>query len=179
MECLRNTGGYETGAWRHIYGTFATTHTEGYLDGNDGSWNGGSCDPLTGIDEITIGAFDTSDHLDAYVAEFGLWSVVPDENDETRVNELRTGAAPSFFPQNLLSYLPFVRDTVDEMGLSWTANGTLSFVQHPSGIYYPQPQFYSFANIEGASGRVMSSLAEAGGLAGPGGLAGKGGGLAA
>lgn len=135
----RNTSGYGTNAWRHIYATFTTTYTEAYLDGDDGSWNGGSCDPLTGIDEITIGAFDTSDHIDAYIAEVGIWEVATAEDDEEKMSQLLHGYSPLFFPENLVAYLPMIRDAQDWMGNSWTANGTISAVDHPTGIIYPSP----------------------------------------
>ena len=84
-------------------------------------------------------------------------------------------------PASLLSYVPIIGTDSPEIDLvdssTWTINGTLTKTAH-TRVVMPWRQAGMVFAPAAAGGRIMSSLAGAGGLAGPGGIAGPGGGLA-
>ena len=134
------------------------------------------------IDRLNIGALDQSfNHCDCRIAEIGYWAVtIP--NAEQRAG-LEHGFTPDHYPNGLIQYWDLtIGDDPDQ---SRYGNDVLNHQGTPTtGIHPPQvfrvPKPIPFAPTAVApSGRIMSSLVGAGGLAGHGGIAGPGGGLAA
>ena len=134
------------------------------------------------IDRMNIGALDQSfNHCDARIAEVGYWAgTIP---NAAQRSALEHGFTPDNFPEGLIQYWPLViaNDPQDSRFGNDQLNhqGTPTTGVHTPLVYrrtYPQIVRVPAAAV---SGRIMSSLVGAGGLAGHGGIAGPGGGLAA
>lgn len=114
-------------------------------------------------------------------AEMAVWDKVLDDAIHT---SLSLGFSPIFFQDALSFYCSmsqptgFSGDDQDVVGgLALVQTNTPTTIDHPP-IIYPAGQMNYTSAGAAATGRIMSSLANHGGLAGFGGLAGIGGGLA-
>ena len=134
------------------------------------------------IDRFNLGALDQGfNHCDCRVGEVGYWAgTIP--NAEQRAG-LEHGFTPDHFPNGLIQYWDCI--IASDPQQSRYGNDVLNHQGTPTtGIHFPQvlrvPRPIPFRPTAAApSGRIMSSLVGAGGLAGHGGIAGPGGGLAA
>lgn len=129
----------------------------------------------TGADSIIFGASKSPGaYADCEIAEYAIWS----GDKSALAPSLSDGYSPLFFPEDQLHYWDMIEDGrdqgPDESDLTLTNSPAV--IDHP-GIMYPESPQVGIA-AAAAAGRIMSSLAGAGGLAGPGGIAGPGGGLA-
>lgn len=135
---------------------------------------------LTTADTLHVG--ENSGHSGEFngkIGEVAYWNV---ELTAAEHLILSKGYSPLFVrPQSLIWYSPLISDGNDEriQGID-LGNGTFTAKAAHPPIIYPSAQILQFPPVAAAvSGRIMSSLASAGGLAGMGGIAGQGGGLAA
>ena len=179
-----STTTYSTNVWNHALVTVpATNETNIWLNNGGIGTNSTDTGTVANIDEIALGYENDSSPGDTWIgdlAECGIWNV---ELTEASRIMLAAGVSPRFVqPESLVYYAPCVRDKISIMGensgvmTDTAANVTVS--EHPRIIYPYSPRINTFAVAAPAGGRIMSSLANNGGLAGMGGLAGKGGGLA-
>lgn len=136
------------------------------------------------VDRNTIGRlenFSGVNYFDGRVAEVACWdTTIPDAGQRAA---LAKGYSPLHFPAGLMGYWPLTGRHDPEVGRfggdHLTLTNTPTTGVHTPGIIYPHKRrFYGVPAAAVGGGRVMSSLAAAGGLAGPGGIAGPGGGLA-
>lgn len=172
---------FSLNTWQHIGGVFtSTTSRTAYLDGAAGTPETTEVAPFS-LDSMIIGrAGDSSpdNYVSGRVAEAALWDVALTAGE---MLTLAAGYSPLFVrPQSLIAYWPLIRDDNDRVGgFNMTVNGSPTFVDGPPIIYPAAPHIIGVAEAgEPPSGRIMASLAGAGGLAGMGGIAGHGGGLA-
>ena len=134
------------------------------------------------IDRLNIGALDQGfNHCDCRLAEVGYWAgTIPTADERTALEQ---GFTPDHFQEGLIQHWRLV-EAVDPQLSEWgndqlNHQGTPTTGDHPDQLYYPAQSPAIFVAAVAPSGRIMSSLVGAGGLAGHGGIAGPGGGLAA
>ena len=134
------------------------------------------------IDRFNLGALDQGfNHCDARVAEVGYWAgTIPNADERAALLE---GFSPDHFQEGLIQYWPLL-GAVDPQLSHWgndalNHQGTPTTGDHPPDLFYPNQSPAHFVAAVAPTGRIMSSLVGAGGLAGHGGIAGPSGGLAA
>lgn len=132
-EAVSSTG-YTTGAWHHGCAVFTSnTSRTVYLNGGGkvesttlrGSASGIARTGIGALARTTIAAF-----FDGRVAEAAIWNAALTDSD---VLELSKGASPHLIrPQNLVYYVPLIRDLSDiRGGLAITNNNSATVTTHP------------------------------------------------
>ena len=156
--------------WQHACGVFtSTTLRECYLDGGNKGTNVEQANDSYVPDETHIGAWNYNavprDFPEAKMAELGIWNAAL---TGAEVATLAKGYSPLFVrPQNLVQYLPFIRDDIDRMGtVNLSTGGSPGFGTHPP-IINPAPPLMSFPSAAvGPTAKVVAgSLAISGALA--------------
>ncbi len=132
-----STAAYSASTWQHACAVFASSSSRTiYLNGGNSATNTGSASP-TGIDYIAIGRIRVSNNwFNTYTggtyAEAAIWSAALSADD---IAALNNGFRPSAVrPQNLVFYVPGIREIIDVRGgLALTHSGN-SVAAHPRRI---------------------------------------------
>lgn len=142
-----STSGYSADTWHHVCGVFSAQNSRHVLlDGGSKGTDNTNLNPLS-INRTSIGRRGTSSpsgYVDGFVAEAAIWNAAL--TDEEAV-VLAAGYSPLFIrPQNLVFYVPLVRDNDDDIigGRQLTAYGSPLVWVHPR-IIYPAPVLYGKA----------------------------------
>jgi len=130
-------GSYSASTWQHACAVFASaTSRTIYLNGGNSGTNTGSASP-TGIDYIAIGRIRVSNNwfntwTGGSFAECAIWNAALNTDE---VAALAKGFSPSKIrPQNLVFYVPGIREIIDVRGgLALTHSGN-SVAAHPRRI---------------------------------------------
>lgn len=136
LEYANTSTGYSTGVWSHACGVVAsTTDRKAYLDGGGVGTNTVARNPAS-LAEINIGALrhvgGVGSFFDGYIAEVGFWNAALSADE---VAALAKGYPPTKVrPENLVMYLPLVRDVMELGGASFNTSGTAA-APHPRVIY--------------------------------------------
>lgn len=125
-----------TNTWTHCAAVFASaTSRAAYKDGGNKGTNATNITWPASLARFGIGHDDGSTigrNLQGRVAEFGVWDVALTDDE---VAQLGRGMPPSVVrPENLIAYLPLIRDVYDASGNSFSIIGSLSAANH-SRIY--------------------------------------------
>ena len=177
------TSTYSANTWHHAGATFSSGSSfAAYIDGGSKGTNTNAETP-SGLDVLVLGVLSrTTDiaYFDGDLAEFGIWNVELTDNE---MKMLAAGVSPLHVrPDSLVYYLPIHGISSPEVELSGGVNPATVTGATQSDHAPVAPAFYSGSVIPFPTvlvgGRIMSSLANNGGLAGKGGIAGIGGGLA-
>lgn len=126
-------------AWHHAAAVFSATNARAvYYEGTTKGTNTGSRTP-TGLDKTSFGRIRTSstshDSFQGYLAEMAIWNVAL---TDAEVVLLSQGYSPLLIhPQNLLVYVPGIRNLLDVVGgNAFTIDGSLSVGNQPK-VRYP------------------------------------------
>lgn len=180
-QSASSTTGYTVNTSHHAAARFVTNSSRfAYIDGGSEGPNTTAETP-SAIDRVSIGVSDDSTigaYMSGRIAEAAIWNV---DIGAAGVASLAAGMSPLMVrPDGLVFYMPLIRDEDIDIvgGTTMTPFNTPSVAEHPRMIYPSTAYVPTIVAGVAPSGRIMSSLANAGGLAGMGGIAGQGGGLA-
>jgi len=177
------TTGYSANTLHHAAAVFTSASSlQSFIDGDGSGAYGSSANPTpTGLDTTSIGrrgVLTPIQYMSGHIAEAGIWNVAL---TQAEIDLLAAGHPPSDIrPSNLVDHWLSEESSNPEKGLINSNNMSVIGAirsNHPR-IIRPTAQIISFPTAAAPAGRIMSSLANHGGLAGKGGLAGQGGGLA-
>jgi hypothetical protein len=127
------TATYTTGSWNHCCGVFTTTSSRTiYLNGGNSVTGGTSRNPT--INETIIGARRLSNIIGSYfngkIAEVGIWNAALTAQEVASLAKGMT--CDKIRPQSLVSYVPLVRELIDQKGgLTITNNNGATVDNHP------------------------------------------------
>jgi hypothetical protein len=131
---VQSSAAGSTNTWIHGAVVFSSS-TSAYLNGaNKGT---GTLRAPASLNRTTVGAERASNIGNAspsgwMFAEIGVWNAALSDEE---IGALAKGYSPSLIrPDNLVSYLPLVRDPVDLRGNQFAVTGSLSVANHPPVI---------------------------------------------
>jgi hypothetical protein len=129
--------------WHHFCAVFgSTTSRSVYLDGANKVTDSANRPAPTGVNRVAVGVDFVSGSAGnplapsgtGLIAEVGIWNVALSDED---VAALAKGIPPIMIrPQNLVAYLPLIRDLIDLKGNAFAITGSLTAADHPR-MYAP------------------------------------------
>ena len=171
--------------WNTITARFDIGATGGdmWVDGvkvasgvNTNSFAGGMTNNTSGLVVGIDSGINDFRAFDGEIADLAVWDF---KADDAMCEGLQNGFHSNFYTKNRIFSVPLNNDEDDIYGLDGTAIQSPSLAEEPP-LIRPCSKMLHFQPVAApATGRIMSSLVNKGGLAGQGGLAGSGGGLAA
>jgi len=156
-----------TGSWQHYTVTFDGTSTSNvpviYKNGVSQSvtvWSAPSGTIKTGSTTLNIGSDQgSSQWWDGRIAEYGRWNRILTQAEAT---SLAAGYAPSFFPQDLVFYLPLIGQNTPDIdlirGTTPSTTGPAK-IAHPDNIRYPLGFGNNKRSVAGGNGMSFSGEA--------------------
>lgn len=158
LPYAESTGTFSTNTWTHACGVFAAADDRAaFLNGGNKGTNSTSATP-TGIDRLSVaraGDFTPGNYFSGAVAELAIWNAALSDAEVAILGADRY--SPLLVrPQNLVVYLPLVRDNDEDLigGLSLTAYNSPTVMAHPR-ILYPAPSFF-YPKSTGEAGETLS-----------------------
>jgi hypothetical protein len=127
------TATYTTGSWNHCCGVFSLSNSRIiYLNGGNSVTNAANRTP-NNIAETVIGARRISRILGLYfngkIAEVGIWNAALTAQEVASLAKGMT--CDKIRPQSLVSYVPLVRELIDQKGgLTITNNNSATAANH-------------------------------------------------
>lgn len=148
QQTTSTSSGYSVNTWHHVCGVELASNSRAvYIDGGSKGINTVLRIPA-GVDSMWAGRIigGSFQHFNGLIAELGVWNIALTDDD---VGTLADGCSPLCVrPENLVSYMPFVRDEDNDIigGLNFSVTGTVTVGDHPR-IVYPTRKHISFPTV--------------------------------